>query len=201
MHELGRRQRRRLETIDEIVDVAAAIMAETGPAGLSIGEVARRMGIRPPSLYVYFDSKNAIYDAMFGEAWTELSVAFDQLGPRPANPRKGLLQEARTFFDFSTADLARYQLMNQRTIPDFVPSDQSYAASVAVYGRLRAVLRARGVRRQADLDLWTALLGGFIDQQLANDPDGTRWRRQLPRLVDMYCDEVGIPGPRLRRTR
>lgn len=40
-----------------------------------------------------------------------------------------------------------------------------------------------------------------IDQQLANDPGGTRWRRQLPRLVDMYCEEVGVPGPRLRRTR
>jgi len=45
------------------------------------------------------------------------------------------------------------------------------------------------------------MIGGFVDQQLANDPGGTRWRRQLPRLVDMYCNEVGVPGPPLRRTR
>ncbi len=138
---------------------------------------------------------------MFGQAWGELSAAFDAVGPRPANQRRALLQEAETFFDFAAADLARNQLMNQRTIPEFAPSTEAYQASVAVYERMRAVLRTRGVRSQADLDLWTGMLGGFVDQQLANDPGGTRWRRQLPRLVDMYGDEVGIPGPRLRRTR
>ena len=56
------------------------------------------------------------------------------------------------------------------------------------------------MRAREDLDLWTAIVGGFVDQQLANDPGGSRWRRQLPRLVDMYCDEVGVPGPRLRGT-
>src|SRR3954467_7419799 len=62
---LDRRQRRRLETIEEVLDIAAEIMAEQGVAGLSVGEVARRMGIRPPSLYVYFPSKHALYDALF----------------------------------------------------------------------------------------------------------------------------------------
>src|SRR4051795_2876095 len=62
---LDRRARRRQESIAEVLDIAAEIMAEQGVAGLSIGEVARRMGIRPPSLYVYFPSKNALYDALF----------------------------------------------------------------------------------------------------------------------------------------
>jgi AcrR family transcriptional regulator len=62
---LDRRHRRRQETVEQVLDVAVAVMAEQGVAGLSLGEVARRMGIRPPSLYVYFDSKNALYDAIF----------------------------------------------------------------------------------------------------------------------------------------
>src|SRR5438270_9210289 len=62
---LDRRQRRRQETIEEVLDIAVEIMTEQGVAGLSIGEVARRMGIRPPSLYVYFPSKEAMYDAVF----------------------------------------------------------------------------------------------------------------------------------------
>src|SRR3954471_9754701 len=62
---LDRRARRRQETIEEVLDIAVAIMTEQGVAGLSIGEVARRMGIRPPSLYVYFPSKEALYDAVF----------------------------------------------------------------------------------------------------------------------------------------
>ena len=60
---------------------------------------------------------------------------------------------------------------------------------------MRQWLRGVGVADAADLDLWTAVIGGFVDQQLANDPGGDRWRRQLPRVVDMYCDEVGVPGP------
>src|SRR3954451_19065492 len=69
---VDRRQRRRLETIEEGLDHAAEIMAEEGVAGLSLGEIARRMGIRTPSLYVYFPSKHALYDALFARGWREL---------------------------------------------------------------------------------------------------------------------------------
>ena len=41
-----RRARRRQETIDEILDIAVAIMSEEGVNGLSLSEVARRLGSR-----------------------------------------------------------------------------------------------------------------------------------------------------------
>src|SRR3954471_16026782 len=72
---LDRRQRRRQETIELGLDVAAEVMAEEGVPGLTLGEVARRMGIRPPSLYVYFDSKNDLYDALFERGWRQLTAA------------------------------------------------------------------------------------------------------------------------------
>jgi AcrR family transcriptional regulator len=157
--------------------------------------------MRSPSLYSHFDSKNAIYDAMFAQAWIELCAEFDAMDPAPAAHRRAVLALAEAFFDFTVADLARYQLMNQRTIPGFRPSAEAYAAAIAAYERMQAVLHSCGVHSPADLDLWTAIIGGFVDQQLANDPGGTRWRRQLPRLVDMYCDEVGVAGPDLRGTQ
>ena len=196
-----RRAERREATRREILDAAWEIARRDGLAAITLREVAGRIGMRSPSLYSHFDSKNAIYDAMFAEAWGELRAVLDGLEPLPAPPRQALLAGAEAFFDFAVADLARYQLMNQRTLPGFRPSDEAYAASVAAYERMRAALHERGVSTQADLDLWTAILSGLVDQQLANDPGGTRWRRQLPRLVDMYCDEVGVPGPWLRRTR
>ena len=196
-----RRAERREATRREIVDAAWEIARQNGLSAVTLREVAGRIGMRSPSLYSHFDAKNAIYDAMFAEAWGELCAVFDVLEPLPAAHRRAILAMAEAFFDFAVADLARYQLMNQRTIPDFGPSDEAYAASIAAYERMRAVLRRCGVRSQADLDLCTAMIGGFVDQQLANDPGGTRWRRQLPRLVDMYCNEVGVPGPPLRRTR
>lgn len=195
-----RRAERREATRREILDIAWSIARDEGLAGLTLRAVAERMGMRPPSLYSHFESKNAIYDAMFAESWELLLDAFEPIGV-PGPDRKSLLAQAQVFFDFATSDLARYQLMNQRTIPDFTPSPDAYARSVAVYDRLRDAMRVKGIRSQADLDLWTAILGGCVDQQLANEPGGNRWRRQLPRLVDMYADEVGMPGPKLRRNR
>jgi len=195
-----RRAERREATRREILDAAWEIARQEGLSAVTLREVAGRIGMRSPSLYSHFDSKNAIYDAMFAQAWGELCEVFDAMPP-PAARRGGMLAVAETFFDFAVADLARYQLMNQRTLPGFRPGEAAYAASRAAYERMRGMLRRYGVRAQADLDLWTAITGGFVDQQLANDPGGSRWRRQLPRLVDMYCEEVGVPGPPLRGTR
>src|SRR5579871_1948053 len=60
-----RRARRRQETIREILDIARDVMTEEGVNGLSLAEVARRLGVQPPSLYKYFPSLMAIYDALF----------------------------------------------------------------------------------------------------------------------------------------
>jgi AcrR family transcriptional regulator len=196
-----RRAERREATRREILDAAWGIARRDGLSAVTLREVAGRIGMRSPSLYSHFDSKNAIYDAMFAQAWIELCAEFDAMDPPPAAHRRAVLVLAEAFFDFAVADLARYQLMNQRTIPGFRPSEEAYAAATAAYERMQAVLHRCGVHSPADLDLWTAIIGGFVDQQLANDPGGTRWRRQLPRLVDMYCDEVGVAGPDLRGTQ
>src|SRR4051794_34336603 len=57
-------------------------MTEHGVGGLSLGEVARRMGMRTPSLYVYFDAKNAVYDAVFARGWRS---AYDTVAGRHAD--------------------------------------------------------------------------------------------------------------------
>jgi len=184
---------RRASTRREILDAAWTVAREHGLAQITLREVARRIGIRAPSLYSHFDSKNAIYDAMFADAWTnclETMVASDVRRPRTA--RSALKRYARTFFDFATADLARLQLMNQRTIPGFTPTPASYAPAVATLDALRERMAGWGVVRQQDIDLYVALVGGLVDAQLANDPGGDRWGRLLDRAIDMYADNLGL---------
>ena len=62
---LDRRGQRRSRTIEEALDIAVAIMEEVGVGGLSMSEMARRLGIRQPSVYKYFPSLHAVYDALF----------------------------------------------------------------------------------------------------------------------------------------
>src|SRR4051812_5336113 len=113
-----RRAERREATRREIVDAAWSIARRDGLASVTLREVGELVGMRAPSLYSHFESKNAIYDAMFAESWRECVRIFDEI-EFPAAPRAALLLEGETYFDFSTADLARYQLMNERIIHDF----------------------------------------------------------------------------------
>ena len=83
--------------------------------------------------------------------------------------------------------------MNLRTIPGFTPSPQAYAPAVATLDLAQELLSRHGLSEQQDLDLYTALIGGLVDAQHANDPDGDRWSRLLDRAVDMLADEFGLP--------
>ena len=183
--------KRRETTRNAILDAAWDVAREQGLAALTLRAVAERVGMRAPSLYSHFDSKHAIYDAMFGQAWAayEAEAAATEL---PANPRAALRAAAHRFFDFSVADLARHQLMNLRTIPDFTPSAASYKPAVRVLDNLRAFLRSIGLSADEDVDLYTALVGGLVDQQWANDPGGDRWKRLVDRAVDMYADATNL---------
>ena len=148
--------------------------------------------MRAPSLYSHFPSKNAIYDAMFADAWTQY-LALDAAIDRDLNAREYLRASAKSFFEFAVADLARHQLMNQRTIPGFEPSPDAYAPAVQALEQFRADLLRFGVTKDEDIDLCTSLIGGLIDQQLANDPGGNRWGRLVDRAVDMLADNLGLP--------
>ena len=152
--------------------------------------------MRAPSLYTHFDSKNAIHDAMFGQAWAEALEFFEEARTRlPTERRAAIRSVAHTFFDFAVSDLPRHQLMNLRTIPGFEPSTESYAPAVAVLDLARDVFTGHGITAPEDLDLFTALVGGLVDAQHANDPGGTRWQRLVDRAVDMFVDFLDAPAP------
>ncbi|MET3812100.1 AcrR family transcriptional regulator [Arthrobacter sp. UYEF3] len=151
------------------------------------------VGMRAPSLYTHFPSRNAIIDAMFGQAWAECARALGAVGANQTMaPREWLHRSAREFFDFCVQDPVRNQLMNQRSVPGFVPSPESYAPSVSFMQHFTANMAVYGLTRAEDVDLYTAMIGGLIDAQLANDPGGDRWRRLLDRAVTMYADNVGL---------
>lgn len=184
---------RRAATRREIIDAAWEVARDQGLAQLTLRDVAERVGMKAPSLYSHVDSKHAIYDAMFAQAWTECREVMMAMDARcPADVRGTLQLYARTFFDFSVSDLTRFQLMNQRTIPGFEPSPEAYAPAVLVIGGLRDRLARHAITDQEDVDLYVALVGGLADAQLANDPGGDRWARLLDRAIDMYLHDLGI---------
>jgi AcrR family transcriptional regulator len=196
---------RREATRREIVEAAWSLAQEVGLTQFTLRDVAERVGMRAPSLYSHFDSKRAIYDAMFAEAWSDYEQVASAALPQPAEaPREAVRQVARVFFDFAVANPARHQLMNQRVIPGFEPSKESYAVAVRVLERGKQIFRDVGVTEETYFDIWVAMLGGLVNQQLANDPGGTRWSALLDRAIDVWADGIGLPPdsptPRRRAT-
>jgi AcrR family transcriptional regulator len=187
-------EKRRESARQEILTAAWEAAHEHGLGALTLRDVAARVGMRAPSLYWHFDSKMALYDAMFGQAWASYLEVQKELVARPsAPPRRVLKTIARTFFEFCVRDPVRHELMNLRSIPRFTPSPEAYAPAVEVLEQLRCLLMRLGISDETGADLFTALLAGLIDQQLANEPGGDRWARLLDRTVDMYATEMNVP--------
>lgn len=178
----------------EILAAAWEAAREHGLGAITLRDVATRVGMRAPSLYWHFESKMTLYDAMFRQAWAAYNEVQEELERLLlGSARAALKLTAHAYFDFCAADPIRHMLMSQRSIPNFTPSPQAYAPAVEVIGRLRERLRRLGVVDEAGVDLYTAMVGGLVDQQLANEPGGDRWKHLIDRVIDMYADEMQLP--------
>jgi AcrR family transcriptional regulator len=186
---IGKVAQRREQRVAEIVAAAWELARVHGIGGLSLHALAREVGIRQPSLYAYFDSKHALYDAMFADGNRQLLARLDDL-ELPDEPRVALKMFMRAFVDFAIEGPERSGLLFRRQIPDFVPSPVSYALAETVLQRATELLRAAGLESPDDIDCFVAMVAGLVEAQISNDPGGDRWTRHLDRLTDMYLDDA-----------
>ena len=173
-----------------IVASAWELAQDQGLAGLSLRALAARVGLRQPSLYAYFGSKNDLYDAMFAHGNDQLLAWFDDLA-MPTDGAEALRAFSVELMGFFTSDAMRYELMFERTLPGFEPSPGSFALAQRFYDRMcEEVLVPAGVRTSEQIDVYVALMAGIAAAQLANEPGGQRWTRHVDWVIDMFLREV-----------
>jgi len=180
---------RREGRIAGILACAWKLASEHGIAGVSLHALAREVGIRQPSLYEYFDSKHALYDAMFAEGNRQLLERLDGT-ELPSDPREGLKRILRVFVDFALEDPARCELLFERHIPGFTPSPESYVLAEEALHRVVQVIHAAGMTDEGDVDCLVAMVAGLVDAQQSNDPNGERWVRHLDRMIDLHLNDA-----------
>ncbi|CAN5354046.1 hypothetical protein BH20ACT22_BH20ACT22_15170 [soil metagenome] len=184
-----RRAERREATRAEILEAAWELARAEGLAALSLRDLARKVGMKAPSLYSYFDSKNAIYDAMYAQGSRQYLERDAGLG-LTGEPLHDLKAAMHFFVEFCTEDPVRYQLLFQRTIPGFDPSAEAFALSVEGLEAVQKRLARMGLTDPATLDLLTAVGTGLTDQQISNDPGGDRWARLIDDAMEMFYNHV-----------
>ncbi len=202
-----RRARRRQETIEEILAIAADVMTEVGVNGLSLSEVARRLGVKPPSIYKYFDSIMGIYDALFERGQRDnleiMRAAMERAEPGLDALAAGLEASGRWAVDHP----ATAQLLFWRPVPSFEPSPEAMAPSVEMVLLQRQALADAVAAKQlgpaADSDealyVTSVFVSGVIGQAMANEP-GIPWGEGrfsplLPKLLGLLAAFILLSPP------
>ncbi len=171
--------------------MAWELCAAEGLAGLSLRELAARVGMQAPSLYSYFASKHDIYDAMFAQGFEQFEAGRK---PLEGSTLACLRTTAQYFAEFCTSNPVRYQLMFQRTIPGFVPSPESYGISEASFQEFVAWAETHNIAHA--IDMYTGVMTGLVDQQISNDPGGDRWLRLVDDAMEMVLNYAIATQPK-----
>src|SRR3954447_15014080 len=205
-----RRARRRQQTIEEILDIGESVMTEEGVNGLSLAEIARRLGVQPPSLYKYFSSLMAVFDALFERGMTEhlevMRTAMAGAQPGLDALTKGLEASGR----WALTNRALAQLLFWRPVPAFEPTAVAMQPSVEMVNLQRTAVAdavaAGELGPEADsmetVYLASTLLTGVLSQALANEPDlewgEGRFTPTFPKLMKLL---VAAYPPRASKGR
>ena len=154
-------------------------MREEGVAALNLQEVARRVGVRAPSLYEYFPGKMALYDALFrmgvrlyAERMSRLTEGTDSFWARS---QAGL----ENYMTFAQEYPELYQLVFERPVPGFVPSEENMAESRRLLAMSDEIVE-KGIERGSVVlgitveqarDLFIAMMHGLTALHMANEPE------------------------------
>lgn len=198
---------RRRITVEEALDHAEDIVTESGAGAVTVAEIARRMGVRPPSLYKYFPSLHGIYDALFARGNDRLGAYVDD-AVRDLEPGLSrLLEVSRAMVRWSMVNPGLAVLLFQRPVPGFEPSPESYGLAQQLVDRSREdlALAARDgeLAPEADSDevfrLFTSITAGLSSQQFANEPGATYESGLFTSLIEpafeMFVRHHAPPGP------
>ncbi|MBS0362057.1 MAG: TetR/AcrR family transcriptional regulator [Proteobacteria bacterium] len=142
-------RRRKEARPGEMLEAALSVFAERGFAQAKLDDIARRAGVAKGSLYLYFDTKEALFRAVVRELLVPavsrvLAVAQLQDGPFAEIAPRLLAGAAVALSQPRVAGVARMVIGEARTFPDLarIWHDE-------IVGPLLAAVSARIVRAQA----------------------------------------------------
>lgn len=177
MTELSPRERRQARTRQEILDTAFEILNESGPEGLSLREIARRVDYSPAGLYEYFDSKDAIVAALCIEADRRL-LSYLKSVPTTLPPDEYLVELGLAYVRYARNNRDHFLLRATRILPEmpqvpFADIDPGETFGILLKG-VQAAIDAGIVHTREDFglieiaySLW-ALGHGLATLQLTN---------------------------------
>ena len=118
------------DTKQKILDKALALFSSRGYDAVSVGEIAQAVGIKAPSLYNYFPSKQAIFDALVESVAAQYTRDTDQISIHVQNAPQdipvstaitedALYEKVRQIFEYSLHNETIRRFRRMMTIEQF----------------------------------------------------------------------------------
>ncbi len=198
-----RRQRNREEMRNAILATALEIMHEEGAGALNLHELARRVQLRPSSLYVYFSGKMAIYDALYAMGIRMYRQELERIVSTHSDPWEALEAVLKSGMELSVNNPELFQICFERPIPGFEPSAQSMAETdkmtTLMYQLLNQVMPVDEPEPHRNVPqahgLYIAIWHGLIALHLANDPGlpvgNGRFGSLIPAAIALFKNALG----------
>ena len=197
-------QRRPDARPEEILEAAKHVFGESGYAGTKLEDVARRAGVSKGTLYLYFDSKEALFREMVrAKVVAALAHAEEAVRTFDGSSRELLVILVSSMYRRLRDDgMARVGRVVQAELPSFPELAQFYFEEVILRsrrlvsrvlergvesGEFREVSHGFAARGLASLLVHTAQLQCFFHDF---DPDQLSDEAALGGLVDLYLHGV-----------
>lgn len=161
---MGRRnEHSREELRDLALRAAGDIVAESGAAGLSMREVARRIGYTVGALYIVFQNLDDLIVSLNEQTVIELREALERIRGRASQPAQNLRLLVAAYLGFALLHTARWRLVFEHRLPEGQKAPPTYAGhTAAIFALVGRHLRECGVARDDETarELATALWSG-----------------------------------------
>jgi len=176
---MGRREARRLDRRDAIIAVAAASFLEHGYAATTMSGIASTIGGSKATLWSYFPSKEALFEAVLEKATADFRSQLTPLLDTDSDPEGSIRSFCRRFLEKVTA-------------PEALALQRLAHGEAGRFPEMGTIFYERGPRTtQTLLARFIALL---MDRGLLRRDDALRAARTLTSLCMSGCHQQLLLG-------
>jgi AcrR family transcriptional regulator len=183
-----------------ILQAARDVFIERGYARTRMSDIARRAGVAPGTLYLYFDSKEGLVQGLAEDHFSRLrDRVLPLLESEPDLVRAGS-RAVQATLEFSTANQETIRLLQLDLGMGTQSAPQMPAALRDIHTALARILAAgmeQGLIHPYDPQVLAELLIGLVDQAviaglIRNDGDVTRYEETLLALIQRAVFRVAV---------
>jgi len=149
----NRREGERTDLRRRILDEAAALFLEKGYEGLSMRQIAERIGYSATTIYRYYDSKDHLLFAIVHEGFRRFGTQLAKAARTERKPLAQLKAVCAAYVQFGLKNPTYYQLMFMQRADFLFQTRDEKAPMIASFGLLQNLVEqamATGFLRRGD---------------------------------------------------